>query len=79
MYLSVFEPGRGTDAQNMAAAAGGFIPAIVWAIGWVLVSLGILGGTLFVYYKSLRESAVEGVPLMLPERPLTNDRIPLVK
>jgi hypothetical protein len=53
MYLSVFEPSRTTDAQNMAAATGGLIPALAWAIGWALLSLVLLAVTLWGYYKGL--------------------------
>ena len=55
MYISAFEPMMGSDAQNMAAATGGFIPAVVWAVGWTLISTVILAFTLLVYYKSLKK------------------------
>ena len=53
MYISATAPGTPTDAQNMARATDNFIPAIVWSIIWALISLAILAGTLYVYYKSL--------------------------
>ncbi|HYP29995.1 MAG TPA: M50 family metallopeptidase [Blastocatellia bacterium] len=57
MYISAFEPMMGSDAQNMSAATGGLIPAVVWAVGWTLISSAILALTLIVYYKSLRKPA----------------------
>ncbi|MCI0487555.1 MAG: M50 family metallopeptidase [Blastocatellia bacterium] len=52
MYLSAFQPSSLTDAQNMANATGGFVPAMVWAIGWSIISLAILAATLLAYYRS---------------------------
>lgn len=57
MYLSAFASGAATDAQNMSDATGGFIPAIVWAAGWSILSLGVLAATLMIYYRSLRQRA----------------------
>jgi hypothetical protein len=71
MYLSAFEPGRLTDAQNMANATGGFVPAIVWAVGWSLLSILILAVTLVVYYRSLRQRAALAAA---PPPPLITDR-----
>jgi hypothetical protein len=58
LYLSAYDPGRPTDAQNMARATGNFVPAIVWSIGWAVLALAILAGTLFLYYKSLKRPSV---------------------
>ena len=65
VYLSTFDSSRPTDAQNMAASTGGFIPAIIWALVWSLASLVILAATLVSYYRSLRRQAavVESGPL----------------
>ncbi|HXG68841.1 MAG TPA: M50 family metallopeptidase [Blastocatellia bacterium] len=52
MYLSAFSSHM-TDAQNMAAATGGWIPAIFWAVFWAALSGVILAATLLAYYKSL--------------------------
>lgn len=71
MLISAFRPMVGSDAQNMSAATGGFIPAVVWAVGWTLISAAILAMTLIVYYKSLRKPReLEGYdpPLMLEDR-----------
>jgi hypothetical protein len=57
MYFSAFAAGARTDAQNMSEATGGFIPAIVWAVGWSLLSVGVLIATLVIYYRSLRRRA----------------------
>lgn len=57
MYLSVYQPSSSTDAQNMAAATGGFVPAVIWAIGWSIISIAILAATLWTYYKSLNRRA----------------------
>jgi hypothetical protein len=78
MYLSVFQPAQGTDAQNMAAATNGFVPALVWAVGWSLVSLGLLTGTLLIYYRSLKQSPQSEV-LLIPETGLSKEKIPLLK
>ncbi len=61
LYLSVFEPSTRTDAQNMAIATDGFLPAIIWAALWATIALAILGFTLFQYYRSLRATRVTGV------------------
>ncbi|HLG14579.1 MAG TPA: M50 family metallopeptidase [Blastocatellia bacterium] len=74
IYLAASEPGRLTDAQNMAKATDGFVPAIVWAIGWSLLSLLILSVTLMLYYRSLRprESASTiQMPGLIVEPPST--------
>ena len=39
-----------TDAQNMANATGGFMPAVLWTTLWALTAVGILGVTLRLYY-----------------------------
>jgi len=57
MYLSAFQPSSLTDAQNMAIATGGLVPATFWAIGWSIISVVILVWTLAVYYKSLKQRA----------------------
>ena len=38
-------------------ATGGFLPPVVWAAGWAVVSIGVVAGTLLIYYRSLRERA----------------------
>ena len=55
MYLSALDPGFHTDARNMAQATG--LPAIVWAVGWAVMSLTVVVATLVVYYRSLRARA----------------------
>ncbi len=57
MYLSAFNPELSTDAQNMAEATGGWVPAMAWAIGWSIISTVILIATMAVYYRSLRNRA----------------------
>jgi hypothetical protein len=57
LYLSAFDPAFPTDARNMSQATGGFLPPVVWAAGWVLLSTAVVAGTLLVYYRSLRERA----------------------
>ncbi len=70
LYLSVFNPDTLTDARNMQEASAGLIPATVWAIGWSLVSLLILGGTLVVYYRSLQKRETEAP---MPNFPLLTE------
>ena len=57
LYLSAFDPAFPTDARNMSQATGGFLPPVVWAAGWAVVSIGVVAGTLLIYYRSLRERA----------------------
>jgi len=71
MYLSAFSPTALTDARNMEQASGGLIPAIVWAVGWALFSMAILGVTLAVYYRSLKNSAD---PMPATNFPLLEDQ-----
>jgi peptidase M50B-like protein len=70
MYLSAFQPGVLTDARNMSVATGELLPPIAWAVGWSLVSVGILSATLFVYYRSLRQAALTPAPPVLIADPL---------
>jgi hypothetical protein len=55
VFLSAFDPAIATDAQIMSSITGGFIPAIVWALGFSALSAAVLVATLVVYYRSLRE------------------------
>jgi hypothetical protein len=71
MYLSAFSPTALTDARNMEQATGGVIPAIVWAVGWALFSVVILGVTLAVYYRSLKQSSD---PAPATDFPLLDDQ-----
>jgi len=57
LYLAAFDPAFPTDARNMSRATGGFLPPVVWAAGWALISTAVVAGTLFIYYRSLRERA----------------------
>jgi len=57
VYLSTYNPGVPTDAQNMARATGNWLPAVVWSFGWAVLALTILAGTLFLYYRSLKQTA----------------------
>lgn len=41
-----------TDAQNMAVATGGLVPAVVWTTVWALTAIGMLGLALRLYYVS---------------------------
>jgi hypothetical protein len=71
MYLSTFRSGAQTDAQNMSDATGGFVPAIVWAVGWTILSLGVLIATLMIYYRSLRQRAAlkdAPIPTLISDR-----------
>jgi hypothetical protein len=55
LYLSAFDPSIPTDAGNMSTATGGWIPPIVWAVGWSAISAAVVISTLMVYYRSLRK------------------------
>lgn len=70
LFLSTFDANVHTDAQLMAAATNGFIPGIVWALGWSALAAVMLGGTLVVYYRSLRQRAAttdSAMPSLLPD------------
>ena len=70
LFLSAFDSGIMTDAGNMSAATGGFVPAIIWAIGWSILAAGILIWTLVIYYRSLRNKATADgahIPFLLDE------------
>lgn len=64
LFLSASDSGVHTDAQVMAAATNGFIPAIVWALGWSVLAVAMLGATLMIYYRSLRRRAEMAEPMM---------------
>lgn len=57
MYLSAYDPAIPSDAQSMAMATGGLVPAMVWAAGWTLISLAILAATLLIYYRSFKQQS----------------------
>jgi hypothetical protein len=63
LFLSAFDSNIHTDAQLMAAATNGFVPALVWALGWSALAVVMLGATLVVYYRSLRQRAALAEPL----------------
>jgi len=64
LYLSAFDPALPTDAVNMSAATGGFLPPIVWALSWALLSVVVVAGTLLLYSRSLRQrAALSDMPL----------------
>jgi hypothetical protein len=65
LFLSAFDPAIRTDARIMSDATGGFVPAIVWAVGWSIFAAAILVGTLVIYYRSLRRRA-EAVEMPFP-------------
>lgn len=74
LYLSAFDPAFPTDARNMSQATGGFLPPVVWAAGWVLLSMVVVAGTLLVYYRSLREQASlpeTALPSLIADRSAT--------
>ena len=64
LYLSAFDPELPTDALNMSQATGGFLPPIVWALIWALLSVIVVAYTLLLYYRSLRRQT------SLPDTPI---------
>jgi Peptidase M50B-like len=64
LSLSAFDANVPTDAQIMAAKTSGFIPALIWALGWSAVAVVMLGATLLIYYRSLRQRADLAAPSM---------------
>jgi hypothetical protein len=71
LFISAFDPRVPTDAANMSAATGGWIPPIVWAFGWSALSALLVVATLTVYYRSLRKAAPSigagGSPVLLSD------------
>ena len=63
LSLSASDTNVVTDAQIMAARTNGFIPAMVWALGWSALAVVMLGATLLIYYRSLRQRAALADPL----------------
>jgi hypothetical protein len=71
MYLSAFDSSALTDAKNMSEATGSFIPPMLWAFGWSMISLLMLVVTGYVYYRSLQLPAAGGaiqMPNLLSDR-----------
>ena len=71
LYLSAFDPAFPTDARNMSQATGGFLPPVVWAAGWAVLSVGVVACTLLIYYRSLRERAAlptTTIPSLISDR-----------
>jgi len=70
LYLSAFDPAFPTDARNMSQATGGFLPPVIWAAGWVILSAVVVIATLAVYYRSLRTRATllagDPMPSLIP-------------
>ena len=62
LFLSAYDSNIYTDAQLMAQTTGGWIPGLVWALGWSVLALLMLGVTLRVYYRSLRQRAAASDP-----------------
>jgi hypothetical protein len=77
LYLSAFDPSIPTDAANMSAATGGWLPPIVWALGWSALSATVVVGTLVVYYRSLHREVTSingGAPILLSDVPVGSQR-----
>jgi hypothetical protein len=52
-----------TDAQNMAAATYGLVPAVVWSVIWAAIALAVLVGAVRLYYvTTVRHSFGPGQP-----------------
>ncbi|MFL6214348.1 MAG: M50 family metallopeptidase [Blastocatellia bacterium] len=64
LYLSAYDSNIHTDAQLMANATNGLIPGLVWALGWSAIAVMMLGVTLWVYYRGLRQRAALAEPMM---------------
>lgn len=63
LYLSAYDPARLTDARIMSETTGGFLPPIVWAVCWALLSVLVVAYTLLIYSRSLRKAASLSDPL----------------
>jgi hypothetical protein len=56
LFLSVGSTNTPTDAQLMADATGGLVPAVVWALIWISFSLVTLTAAAIGYARLLRTS-----------------------
>jgi len=54
LFLSVRPGGVQTDAQLMADATGGLVPAVVWTLLWISFSLVTLTAAAIAYVRLLR-------------------------
>jgi len=57
LYLSAYDPGTLTDARIISESTGGFLPPIVWAVCWALLSVAVVAYTLLLYARSVRQAA----------------------
>jgi hypothetical protein len=62
LFLSAYDSNTHTDAVVMAGVTG--IPGLVWSLGWSAMAVLMLGVTLWVYYRSLRQRAALAEPVM---------------
>jgi hypothetical protein len=72
LYLSAFDAALPTDALNMSQATGGFLPPIVWALIWALLSVVVVAYTLLLYSRSLRKRTAFSeiaLPALIADRP----------
>jgi hypothetical protein len=57
---SAFAPAVPTDAVNMSAATG--IPALIWAVLWIVLAVGILWFAMRLYVASRDKSFQPDLP-----------------
>jgi hypothetical protein len=60
--LSAGHPEIATDAQLMAEATGGLVPALAWTLIWSLLSLVVLAFALRAYYRAIAAWGPAGAP-----------------
>ncbi len=74
---SPFAPTVPTDAMNMANATG--IPALVWAVAWIALSLGMLWVVMRGYVAGRRQRSLPGMTLDDPMRSFSIPELPPVQ
>jgi hypothetical protein len=71
---SPFAPSVPTDAVNMANATG--IPAIFWAVSWIVLAVGILWLAMRFYVRGRKQMSLPGVTIDDPMRAFSIPELP---
>lgn len=74
---SPFAPAVPTDAVNMASATG--IPALMWAVTWIALSVGILWLAMRSYVAGRKQRSLPGMSFNDPMRQFTLPELPSVE
>lgn len=74
---SPFAPTVPTDAVNMANATG--IPAIFWAVSWIVLAVGILWLAMRFYVRGRKQRSLPGVTIDDPMRAFSIPELPPIQ